>query len=248
MSERVDYDRAADSYRRTRSVAPAVLEVWRTALAPYFVPAAERVVDVGAGTGQFAGPIADWFGVRVVAIEPSSGMRHAAGNHEGVDFLAGRGEALPLATRSVDRAWLSAVVHHFADLEVAVSELRRVLTRGGLVLIRGFFSDLEPPPWFAAFPGIERSVAAFPSSRAVTDGLEAQGMPPIATTDIVEVHDVPNPWEERLRELRSVDSLLRPLSDAEFESGIASLRRTLVSDVAVLEHHAILRLLVAQAP
>jgi ubiquinone/menaquinone biosynthesis C-methylase UbiE len=36
------------------------------------------VLDVGAGTGQFAAAIAGWFGVRVVAVEPSSGMRGQA--------------------------------------------------------------------------------------------------------------------------------------------------------------------------
>jgi SAM-dependent methyltransferase len=248
ISGRVDYDGAAPGYRRTRTVAPAVLDIWRRALAPYFDRSVRRVVDIGAGTGQFAGPIADWFDTDVVAVEPSSGMRRAAARHARVGFVAGRGEALPLMSRSVDRAWLSAVVHHFTDLASAIGEVRRVLIPRGRVLIRGFFSDVDPPPLFAAFPGIDRSTAAFPSSGNVADALGAAGMKVLATGDIVEAHDVPNPWESRLRELRSVDSLLRPLTDQEFEAGIDTLARQLPCDVTTLTHRATLRLLVAEAP
>jgi SAM-dependent methyltransferase len=242
----VNYDSAVHGYRRARTLGPTVLDVWRRALVPYFDAAALTMIDVGAGTGQFARPLADWFGVQVIALEPSSGMRAAASRNESVYFVAGRGEALPIAPQSVDRAWLSAVVHHFSDVPRAFAELRRVLRPSGLVFVRGFFSDVDLPLWFTAFPGIERSITAFPSSAHVASALEAQGLPVIARSDVVELHEVASPWEARLRELRVVDSLLRPLTDAEFEAGMAVLRDRLGTDRGVLEHRAVLRLLVAE--
>lgn len=205
-------------------------------------------MDVGAGTGQFSGVISDWFDVDTFAVEPSQGMRQAATDHRRVRFVAGRGEALPLATHSVHRAWLSAVVHHLADLDATVTELRRVLVPGGLVLIRGFFSDLDPPSWFAEFPGIERAVAGFPSTPRVENALTTHGMRVIATSDVTEAHEVRNPWEPRLRQLRTVDSLLRSLTDDEFEAGVAALAKRLPGDGAVLTHRVGLRLLVSQSP
>jgi SAM-dependent methyltransferase len=243
----VNYDSAAPGYRRTRTVGSTVLDEWRRVVAPFFDSGVRTIVDVGAGTGQFARPLSDWFGVRVVALEPSDGMRATADRHDRVHFVAGTGEALPLASRAIDLAWLSAVVHHFTDLARAFAELRRVLRQDGLVLVRGFFSDLDPPLWFTSFPGIDRSVDAFPSSEQVAEALGTQGLSVIATSDVLEVHEVADPWEPRLRELRSVDSLLRPLTDAEFEAGVAELRVRLGSRGDTVEHRATLRLLVGKA-
>jgi ubiquinone/menaquinone biosynthesis C-methylase UbiE len=245
MNKRVDYDSAASAYRRTRTLAHSVLDVWRAALAPYFEGPA-HVIDIGAGTGQFSARLADWFRVQVVALEPSRGMQNAASGDDHLRFVAGRGEALPFAAQSFDRAWLSAVVHHFTDLDGAMREVRRVLAPSGLVLVRGFFRDVDPPSLFALFRGLNRSAAAFRSTAAVLEILAAHSFRLVAVSDVVEVHDVASPWEERLRQLRTADSLLRPLTDNEFETGIASLRGHLRTD-AVLEQRVTLRLLVANA-
>lgn len=223
--QRVDYESAADAYRRTRTVPVSVLAAWRDALAPFFGDPVSVVADIGAGTGQFAGPLARWFGVTVVALEPSAGMRRATrtvGGDPAVCYVAARGETIPLAAASADRAWLSAVVHHLDDVDVAASEVARVVRPGGLVLIRGFFRDLPLAPLFAAFPGIERSVRAFPSTARVTDAFAANGVGLVTQRDVIEAHEVTESWEANLRAMRSADSLLRPLSDAEFEAGIAS--------------------------
>src|SRR4029450_12254250 len=76
------------------------------------------VLDLGAGTGQFAAAIADWFGVRVVAVEPSGGMRAQgtrANSHPGVHWVAGAGERLALGNTTCAMAWGATVVHHLAD-------------------------------------------------------------------------------------------------------------------------------------
>jgi ubiquinone/menaquinone biosynthesis C-methylase UbiE len=245
--KRVDYDAVAETYARTRTLAPNVLAAWEGAVAGYFDDAAGRVLDVGAGTGQFANALTRWFGVEVVALEPSAAMRHVArraGQDPRIRFVAGYCEAIPLATASVDRAWLSAVIHHFTDLDLAVGELRRVVQPGGLLLVRGFFADVPLAPRFAVFPGIDRSVAAFPSTRHVADVFARHGIHVLSHTDVVEVHDVPSrSWESRLRALRCADSLLGRLTDAEFESGIASLRALPPNDPEADAHPVTLRLL-----
>ena len=98
----------------------------------------QRVIDVGAGTGAWATALADWFGISVVAIEPSPAMRARA---RCGSMLGGTADALPLAAATMDGAWLSTVVHHLPDLPAAARELRRVLRPGTRVLIRGAFSS-----------------------------------------------------------------------------------------------------------
>src|SRR4029450_1684605 len=100
------------------------------------------VLDRGAGTGQFAAAIAGWFGGRVVAVEPSGGMRAQgtrANAHPGVHWVGGAGGGLPLRNTTCAMAWVSTVVHHLDDLEAAAAELGRVLRPGAPVLVRQAF-------------------------------------------------------------------------------------------------------------
>jgi ubiquinone/menaquinone biosynthesis C-methylase UbiE len=54
--------------------------------------------------------------------------------HPGVHYLAGRAEAIPLATASCDAVAMFFVLHHIADLQAAALEMSRVLRVGGHVL------------------------------------------------------------------------------------------------------------------
>jgi ubiquinone/menaquinone biosynthesis C-methylase UbiE len=78
---RVDYDRMASDYVRGRVLPPEGMAPWRDAIRPWLArdPGSRSpALDLGAGTGQFAAAIAGWFGVEVVAVEPSGGMRAQA--------------------------------------------------------------------------------------------------------------------------------------------------------------------------
>lgn len=71
------YDTAtAAAYRQAREIPRAGLTHWRAAIERHLAPAAGAcVLDLGAGTGLFTTALADWFGVRVLAIEPAEAMR-----------------------------------------------------------------------------------------------------------------------------------------------------------------------------
>ena len=73
---------------------------------------ANRVLDVGAGTGRFAVLIAQWFGMAVTGLEPASGMRKVAaveGQHPKVSYVGGRAEQLPFGANLFGAALLSNV-------------------------------------------------------------------------------------------------------------------------------------------
>jgi ubiquinone/menaquinone biosynthesis C-methylase UbiE len=56
------------------------------------------VLDLGAGTGRFAAPLADAFDARVIAVEPSAKMRaeaERAGGHPRVAYGDGRATDIP---------------------------------------------------------------------------------------------------------------------------------------------------------
>jgi ubiquinone/menaquinone biosynthesis C-methylase UbiE len=105
------------------------------------VRADERVLDVGAGMG--AGVVlAAQKGARVVAVDPTPFMRlvlrvRRLGQRarKRIEILDGAAEHLPVADASVDAAWSVNAMHHWGDLDAGIAELRRVMRRGGRVLL-----------------------------------------------------------------------------------------------------------------
>jgi 2-polyprenyl-3-methyl-5-hydroxy-6-metoxy-1,4-benzoquinol methylase len=101
------------------------------------VSAGERVLDVGCGEGCFAAELvragAEVVGVDVAA-EP---LRRARERHrELVDLrrLPAAG-TWPLQDASFDAVWAGEVIEHVADTAGWLSELRRVLRSGGVLLL-----------------------------------------------------------------------------------------------------------------
>ncbi len=100
------------------------------------VSAGTRVLDVGCGEGRFAAALAraeaEVVGIDVAAeplrrahlLQPELDLRHvpAAG-------------AWPLADASFDVVWAGEVIEHVADTAGWLSEVRRVLHSGGLLLL-----------------------------------------------------------------------------------------------------------------
>jgi 2-polyprenyl-3-methyl-5-hydroxy-6-metoxy-1,4-benzoquinol methylase len=101
------------------------------------IGAGERVLDVGCGDGHFAAELAR-AGAEVVGIDVAAEpLRRARERHpELVDLrrLPAAG-AWPLEDASFDAVWAGEVIEHVADTAAWLSELRRVLRSGGLLLL-----------------------------------------------------------------------------------------------------------------
>jgi SAM-dependent methyltransferase len=231
---RVDYDQMAASYDRGRALSLEGLEGWRAALTAYLSPPSARpVLDLGAGTGLFADAIATWFDARVVAVEPSAGMRRQARQarwHPRVAYVGGQAERLPLRDRCCGGAWLSTVIHHLGDLPGCARELRRVLKPGSPVLIRSSFPGRHGGiTLFRFFPGAGRIAEGFPTVEATVAAFQAAGFGFQALQSVPQV-SAPSlrAAVERVR-LRA-DSTLAPLSDDEFAAGLAALERAAAAE------------------
>jgi 2-polyprenyl-3-methyl-5-hydroxy-6-metoxy-1,4-benzoquinol methylase len=100
------------------------------------VDRAPRVLDVGCGEGHFAVALAR-NGAEVVAIDVAEEpLRRARARHTDLDLRLVEPEApLPLDDSSFDVVWAGEVIEHVADGSGWLSELRRVLRSGGLLLL-----------------------------------------------------------------------------------------------------------------
>ncbi|HEV2069182.1 MAG TPA: class I SAM-dependent methyltransferase [Acidimicrobiales bacterium] len=244
----VDYRDRAGDYRTARTLPGAVLAAWHEVIEDVDPPAPARVLDVGAGPGGFLALLSRWSGGPVVAVEPSAAMRTeaaAAGLGKNHPYVAGVAEALPLAGGSFGCAWLSTVVHQFADLTAAAAEVRRVVAPGGRALIRGFFSDIDVTGLLAFFPGIERSARSFPSTTSTSSAFESAGFIVDRVVDVVEPWRFHlDAWVDRVHRIRHVDSMLRTLTDTEFDTGVGSVLATFGPEEGAVPSDLTLRLLI----
>jgi riboflavin synthase alpha subunit len=118
-----DYDQIGRDYVATRRPDPRIASALRDALG-----SATSVVNIGAGSGAYEPVDLD-----VIAVEPSQVMidQRPVGAARAIVASA---EELPLGDKSVDAALAVLTVHHWADLEQAWAEIRRVARRRAVFL------------------------------------------------------------------------------------------------------------------
>ncbi|MHA6765077.1 class I SAM-dependent methyltransferase [Streptacidiphilus sp. PAMC 29251] len=227
---RYDQQLAAD-YRLAREIPLSGLTAWRAAIAAA-VPLGPgtTVLDVGAGTGAFAAALHEWFGTGVVAVEPAEAMRALIPRTAGIEVLPGRAEALPVPDGSADAAWLGSVIHYLPDLPSVARELRRVLRPARPVLIRNAFPGrCERDLRVRFFPETERAVSDYPTVEQVCAAFAGAGFRRVSLESLPQ-RNAPTLAEFADRIRRDTDSKLCGLSDAEFDRGMARLRKAAADD------------------
>jgi SAM-dependent methyltransferase len=213
-------------YVQGRGLSADGLAGWRDAVRPYLEGLDLPVIDVGSGTGQFAALFPRWFGIEVIGVEPSDGMRGQAianTSDRRVRYLAGDAAHLPVPGASCGGAWLSTVIHHIPDLEAAAREIRRVVVPGGPVLIRSAFPGrTDGITLFQFFPEAAGVVETFPSIDQVERDFRAAGLRLEQAEPVPQV-SVGSLNEFRERVVPRADTTLREISDDAFAAGLARL-------------------------
>lgn len=109
--------------------------------------AGDRLVDVGCGPGT-AVHHARSLGADAVGVDPASVMLRVARlrwlRDSDVSWRIGTAESLPVDDAWATVAWSLATVHHWVDVDGALSEARRVLAPGGrLVVLERRIEDMN---------------------------------------------------------------------------------------------------------
>ena len=118
----------------------------RTAdLALTVAPAAQRILDVGCGTGyllrQLDGHCPD--AVELTGVDPARAMiatARAAATGERLRWLEGTAEDLPFPEGSFDLVVSTTSFDHWADQQAGLRECARVLAPGGWLVLTDLFS------------------------------------------------------------------------------------------------------------
>jgi ubiquinone/menaquinone biosynthesis C-methylase UbiE len=146
VSGSVPFDRAVEYYDRTRGLSQEASRAMASLLAADLHDRG-RCLEVGVGTGLVALPLAA-AGVPMVGIDISGPMLaklvEKAGGREPFPLVRADATSLPFADDSFGGAVVRHVLHLVPEWRRVVSEMVRVLSSGGVVLVsRG---DI-PTPW-----------------------------------------------------------------------------------------------------
>jgi ubiquinone/menaquinone biosynthesis C-methylase UbiE len=108
------------------------------ALAIAEVQPGRLAADIGAGTGFITEGLIQK-GLRVIAVDPSPAMlaqmRKKFADFEGIDYLLGEAEDLPITDESVDYVFANMCLHHVETPPKAIQEMARILKPGGKLVI-----------------------------------------------------------------------------------------------------------------
>lgn len=247
----VDYEGPmARGFNAGRGLSSNTLAVWRTAFLPHFKHA-DRVVDVGSGTGRFAVLIAEWFGSVVVGVEPAQGMRReaaASAKHSRVFYVGGRAEQLPLQEKWSAVALLSNVYHHIADPLACASELHRVQRPGSRVLLRGAFAGrLGEITLFDHFPEAKLVCEQFPRMEDAVDVFARFGFT-FETVERVVQQTCSSLKELAARTRLRADTTLMLMTDQAYAARQAALEQTAATEIEPTPVVDTLDLLVLRKP
>jgi ubiquinone/menaquinone biosynthesis C-methylase UbiE len=95
----------------------------------------DRVVDIGCGPGV-AARYAAAAGAEVVGVDPAAVMLRVAKRRKSrVSWKRGTAESIPVEDGWASVVWSLSTVHHWADVEAGLAEVRRVLGPNGRFVV-----------------------------------------------------------------------------------------------------------------
>lgn len=102
----------------------------------------DSVLDIATGTGDLAINLTKTGAAQIVGLDLSEGMLEVGrkkisekGLSEKIEMVQGDSEALPFEDNSFDAITVAFGVRNFEDLEKGLSEIFRVLKRGGIFVV-----------------------------------------------------------------------------------------------------------------
>ena len=140
MNESVRYDRISIGYTQHRRADRRLVDA---IIGHLGLNEGDTLADIGAGSGNYSRALAD-HNLRVISIEPSKVMRQQAKPHQGVTWIDGTAEDIPLDNDSVTSVVATLSTHHFSSLENAAKEMMRVSSQS-IVIFTAWIGALSVP-------------------------------------------------------------------------------------------------------
>jgi arsenite methyltransferase len=134
----LQFDEKQAKQVETTYMSPDIVEQRRATRALLALRPGEKVLDIGSGPGFLADEMAEEVGPEgaVHGVDPSESMLAIARRREtSVEYAIGDAVALPYEDETFDAIVSTQVYEYVPDMPAALAEARRVLRRGGRLLI-----------------------------------------------------------------------------------------------------------------
>ena len=228
MSKIYENEKSAESYDTARALPEHAISTLLNALRENTpVEHICSVLDLGGGTGRISPLLHTLYNCPVYTLDPSIEMlkKGVARNKDSIHWIRSVAESIPLKSTSVDCVFMSNVYHHLEDPDAAISEIFRVLTSEGNLIIRNGTRETDSEiEWLKFFPeAIEFDKNRIPRKQDIIDFTASNGFR--CTGCIVVYQQFALSYLEYYRKIsrRGLSSLLT-ISDEAFNSGCQRFR------------------------
>lgn len=169
------YDTIGTGYNSTRKADPFLTE----RLFYHLQPKTDRVyLDIGCGTGNYTIALADK-GFHFIGVDPSVKMLHEAKSRNNtITWLKGTADQIPIDDKSFDGIIATLTIHHWTDLKKAFTELDRVLSENGRVVLFTSTPEQMEGYWLNFyFPNmLHSSITQMPSLADIEEAIKHTGL------------------------------------------------------------------------
>lgn len=129
MADRDPFWSNATEYDEWFEKHPFVYDAELRAVRSLFVPGGRPTIEVGVGTGRFAGPL----GIKI-GIDPSPDMARFA-RRRGIEVVRGIAEDLPFRNSTAGCILMITTICFVPNISKAFQESFRVLEKGGFIIV-----------------------------------------------------------------------------------------------------------------
>jgi len=234
---KMDYNVLSQDYDLTRDINMDTLK--RILSKTDFRPDT-TVLDFGCGTGNYTCAVKKLTNAVVYGVEPSDGMRaKALAKQMDIAFLKGDHMGLPVGDASVDLLYMTDVIHHVPDLYCMFREFYRVLKPDGLIcILTESHRQIETRFWSAYFPTtVLAEQNRYPDIPVIIDAAAECGL----ALHALESTDHPQQVQITPAFVKLVAnkgySMFRLICDADFEKGLADLKRDFEKNAVIETEH-----------
>jgi SAM-dependent methyltransferase len=225
MMKAIDYDGVATSYNiRYKSGAYKPEGIASKLLNLIHEAGAERVLEVGCGTGHWLSLLQDQ--ARVVGIDQSVGMLRKAVEQKGkFSLIQGNAGLLPFHSKCFDMVYCVNALHHFQNPSAFIAQAVELLKKKGVLVVIGMNPHPLQDRWFIYdyFPGtLEADLKRYPSPGIIADWMIAAGFGEIQWQVAEQLHN-DRKGNEILSLTKDFTSQLTLLSQEEYAKGRARI-------------------------
>ena len=229
---RIDYEKEASTYAKTRDIEPMVYVMLVFLLE---INKNDVVLDFGCGTGNYLKEMCKAFNIRAYGMDSSEAMCKIAQDTVMTAHIAhGDHDSIPFRKNFFTKVYCTDVIHHIAELDIFFQNVLKVATAGARFCIcTESVSQLKEKYWNKYFPNIlHKDLARFHSIEKIVSTGKKAGWKYLKTIEVEEELDAPITTSFWARIENKSLSALHLISEKEYREGMNMMKKDYLEQIS----------------